>query len=117
MNGSLDEAGPVEPDPVEPDRVEPDRAEPDPVEVASSAWPVALVVQYRADASREAIADFLDVLKLEDLPGDARVTTDLAAGRSAVAFAPWTKKAERANWKRRLGADHLVADVRPPDLG
>ncbi len=102
MNGPLDDTGAVEPDPLE---------------AASSAWPVALVVQYRGDASREAIADFLDVLKLEDLPGDARVTTDLVAGRSAVAFAPWTKKAERASWERRLSADHLVDEVRPPQLG
>jgi hypothetical protein len=91
--------------------------EPDPLETASAAWPIAFVVQYRDDASRQAITDFLDVLRLEELPGDARVTTDLESGRSSVAFAPWTRRAERASWERRLTADHLVDEVRPNQLG
>ncbi|MBV8951085.1 MAG: hypothetical protein JOZ99_09435 [Actinobacteria bacterium] len=91
--------------------------EPDPLEAASMTWPVHLIVQYRDGASAQAIADFLDVLRLEDLPGEARVTTDLEAGRSSVAFAPWTRRAERASWERRLSADHLVDDVRSIGLG
>ena len=92
-------------------------AAPDPLEAASAAWPVSLIVQYRGDASQQAIADFLDVLQLEELPGDARVTTDLDAGRSSVAFAPWTRRTERATWERRLSSDHLVDEVRPVRLG
>jgi hypothetical protein len=92
-------------------------SEPDPLEEASAAWPVALVVHYRDDVSKQAIADFLDILRLEELPGDARVTTDLEMGRSSVAFAPWTRRAERAGWERRLTADHLVDEVRPVQLG
>jgi hypothetical protein len=45
------------------------------------------------------------------------VTTDLEACRSSVAFAPWTRRTERASWERRLTADHLVDEVRPVDLG
>jgi hypothetical protein len=89
----------------------------DPLEAASASWPVAFVVQFKPDATREAIADFLDVLRLEELPGEARVTTDLEEGRSSVAFAPWTRKIERASWERRLNADHLVDSVRPLDGG
>ena len=96
---------------------DPSRGEHDPLKTASAAWPVALVVQYRDDATRQAIADFLDILRLEELPGDARVTTDLEACRSSVAFAPWTRRTERASWERRLTADHLVDEVRPVDLG
>ena len=56
--------------------------------------------------------DFLDTLRLEDLPGEARLTTDVDARRTTVAFAPWTRGAERTRWERRLRDDHLVEDVR-----
>lgn len=87
------------------------------MEAASATWPVALVVRFRADATHQAITDFLDVLRLEELPGDARVTTDLEAHRSSVAFAPWTRRAERERWERRLSADHLVEGVSPAGAG
>lgn len=91
--------------------------EPDPMEALSATWPIALIVRFRSDASSQAITDFLDVLQLEELPGDARVTTDLEAHRSSVAFAPWTRRAERERWERRLSADHLVEGVSTAEGG
>jgi len=96
---------------------EPPDPELDALEAASALWPVALEVRFRRDVSPQAIADFLDTLRLEDLPGEARLTTDVDARRSTVAFAPWTRGAERTRWERRLRDDHLVAEVRTPDEG
>lgn len=94
----------------------PDPAVPDPeldaLEAASALWPVALEVRFRPDVTPEAVGDFLDTLRLEDLPGEVRLTTDVDARRSTVAFAPWTRPAERVRWERRLRDDRLVEDVR-----
>jgi hypothetical protein len=87
------------------------------MEALSATWPIVLIVRFRSDASSQAITDFLDVLQLEELPGDARVTTDLEAHRSSVAFAPWTRRAERERWERRLSADHLVEGVSTAEGG
>lgn len=86
----------------------------DALEAASARWPVALEVVFRPDVSPQAIGDFLDTLRLEDLPGEVRLTTDVDARRSTVAFAPWTRPAERTRWERRFRDDRLVADVRSP---
>jgi hypothetical protein len=88
---------------------------PDALEAASARWPVALVVRFRDDASAQAITDFLETLQLEELPGEARLTTDLDARSSSVAFAPWTRRADRNRWHQRLSADRLVDEVRAVD--
>jgi hypothetical protein len=83
----------------------------DALEAASALWPVALEVRFRPDVSPQAIGDFLDTLRLEDLPGEVRLTTDVDARRSTVAFAPWTRPGERTRWERRLRDDRLVDEV------